>query len=560
VFSLFVSVVIVVVAAAAVAVVLMMLFVCQIRIRCAHVLPTHIFCLKHITQTQTIRGVAITSDSVDSSTDYSQVQAVLDEDNILATNFLDQLVADTPKHDNSESEPPDLVLYYEEANTGEDEDSEDFIFETVYSKSINQQSIRGVVPITSDSVKDADSAFPPVEDIVDTNYLHELVESANSDSPLIKGVQDYHREVNIDVEFPYGTSLSIDIESKYSSRRGTKNNICAVVSGSDGKPMIKNSIDGGNDSHEGINGCEYIRCAFHAMFLGNSDGCGCELEIGFDWLHYHLSVRGCDCFRITEFEPKGAKPDEGLVWPCLDTGCRYAPQMKIHVAPNSVSVNSSGDSKVDEAVHDVVLAATNNFDFKDQLVDAALKSSKSESELALYDEEVRSEDEDDSDVRVEDELLEFDEYSNDSSHIMSMLSDDPINIDVQFPPGTSLSIEYKHTFGDISQICEVQSDGDNIIIRNAAPDGVDVCSYIRCIFHVVFPGHSDGCSCDLQTEYDHYWHLHVVGCDCFQVVDIVSSIPGKPVPKDRNVWPCQGYTCYGMEVYPPQMKVITAAK
>ena len=113
-------------AAAAVAVVLMMLFVCQIRIRCAHVLPTHIFCLKHITQTQTIRGVAITSDSVDSSTDYSQVQAVLDEDNILATNFLDQLVADTPKHVNSESEPPDLVLYYEEANTGEDEDSEDF--------------------------------------------------------------------------------------------------------------------------------------------------------------------------------------------------------------------------------------------------------------------------------------------------------------------------------------------------------------------------------------------------------------------------------------------------
>ena len=210
--------------------------------------------------------------------------------------------------------------------------------------------------------------------------------------------------------------------------------------------MIKNSIDGGNDSHGGINGCEYIRCAFHAMFLGNSDGCGCELEIGYWKSRYHLSVRGCDCFHITEFEPKDAKPDEGLVWPCLDTGCRYAPQMKIHVAPNSVSVNSSGDSKVDEAVHDVVLAATNNFDFKDQLVDAALKSSKSESELALYDKGLKSEDEDDSDVRDEDELLEFDEYSNDSSHIMSMLSDDPINIDVQFPPGTSLSIEYKHTF------------------------------------------------------------------------------------------------------------------
>jgi hypothetical protein len=55
-----------------------------IRIRCAHVLPTH---TKHITQT--IRGVAITSDSVDSSTDYSQVKATLDEDNILATNLWD---------------------------------------------------------------------------------------------------------------------------------------------------------------------------------------------------------------------------------------------------------------------------------------------------------------------------------------------------------------------------------------------------------------------------------------------------------------------------------------
>jgi hypothetical protein len=230
--------------------------------------------------------------------------------------------------------------------------------------------------------------------------------------------------------------------------------------------------------------------------------------------------------------------------------------MKIHVAPNSVSVNSSGDSKVDEAVRDVVLAATNNFDFKDQRADATLKSSKSESELALYDKGLKSEDEDDSDVRDEDELLEFDEYSNDSSHIMSMLSDDPINIDVQFPPGTSLSIEYKHTFGGISQICEVQSDGDNIIIRNAAPDGVPyVCnSYIRCIFHVVFPGHSDGCRCDLQTETT--WHLHVVGCNCFHVVDIVSSYPGGHLPEDRNVWPCSQWpSCK----FAPQLKVIAAA-
>jgi hypothetical protein len=514
---------------------------------------------------------------------------VLDEDNILATNFLDQLVADTPKHVNSESEPPDLVLYYEEANTGEDEDSEDFIFETVHSKSINQQVIRGVVPITSDSVKNADSAFfPPVEDIVDTNYLHELVESANSDSPLIEAVQDmldtnsvvgfedqlvdttYHREVNIDVEFPYETSLSIDIESKYSSGRGFKNNICAVVSGTDGKPMIKNSIDGGNDDNEGINYCEYIRCAFHAMFPGNSDGCGCELEIGYYGLNYHLSVRGCDCFHITGFE--GNDTPKGLVWPCMGTGCSYAPQMKIHVAPNSDSVNSNsdsvnsfGDSKVDEAVHDHVLAATNNFDFKDQLADATLKSAKSESELALYDE--------DSDVRDEDELLEFDDYSPLNK------GGAPINIDVQFPPGTSLSIEYKHAFEDKPQICEVQSDGDNIIIRNAAPQGVDECKggYIRCIFHVVFPGHSDGCRCDLQTEFltdchtkDEekcgYWNLRVVGCGCFQVVDIVSSASWRPVPKDRNVWPCQG-KCYnhaGCDDYacdlPPQMKLITAAK
>jgi hypothetical protein len=174
--------------------------------------------------------------------------------------------------------------------------------------------------------------------------------------------------------------------------------------------------------------------------------------------------------------------------------------MKIHVAPNSVSVNSSGDSKVDEAVQDVVLATTNNFDFKDQVVDATLKKANSESELFFYDKGLKSEDEDDSDVRDEDELLEFDEYS-DSSHIMSMLGlgiwygDDPLNVDVQFPPGTSISIEYKHAFKDRSQICKVQSDGDNVIIRNAAPDGVatngekyQCASYIRCIFHVVFPG------------------------------------------------------------------------
>ncbi len=87
-------------------------------------------------QTQTIRGVAITSDSVDSSTDYSQVQAVLDEDNI----------------------PP--------------------VEDTVDTNYLNEL------------VESANGAFPPVEDIVAANYLHELVESANGAFPLVEAVQD----------------------------------------------------------------------------------------------------------------------------------------------------------------------------------------------------------------------------------------------------------------------------------------------------------------------------------------------------------------------------------
>jgi hypothetical protein len=50
------------------------------------------------------------------------------------------------------------------------------------------------------------------------------------------------------------------------------------------------------------------------------------------------------------------------------------------------------------------------------------------------------------------------------------------------------------------------------------------------------------------------------------VVDIVSSIPGKPVPKDRNVWPCQGLHhddnfCSDplSNKFAPQMKLIAAA-
>ena len=107
--------------------------------------------------------------------------------------------------------------------------------------------------------------------------------------------------------------------------------------------------------------------------------------------------------------------------------------MKMHVAPNSDSVNSSGDSKVDEAAQDDVLAANNNFDLEDQLADATLKSAKSESELFFYAKGVKSEDEDDLDIIDED-------------YVRDKYGDFPINIDVQFPPGTSLSIEYKHTF------------------------------------------------------------------------------------------------------------------
>jgi hypothetical protein len=49
------------------------------------------------------------------------------------------------------------------------------------------QTIRGVA-ITSDSVKNADSAFSPVEDTVDTNYLNELVESANGAFPPVEDI------------------------------------------------------------------------------------------------------------------------------------------------------------------------------------------------------------------------------------------------------------------------------------------------------------------------------------------------------------------------------------
>ncbi|KAL7434279.1 hypothetical protein ACHAXM_008990 [Skeletonema potamos] len=356
----------------------------------------------------TIRGgVAITSES---STDYFQVKDMLDEDNILATNIGDQLVlGETRLKDvNSESEPdhgskPDLVFYHEgaSASTGEDEDSELFNFETVHSNSIKQQSIRGGVAITSDSVdsssdysqvkavledttnvavnfgdhlvedtlkEDVNSEFKPdlvfyhegasaskfeTEHSNSINSLHEDEMGIKSFLDLNEGNEDLisvtltDREINIDLEFPHGTSLSII------SHDGTilkTHQVCDVALGTDNKPMIANR------AKYGLGAKDWIQCAFHVVFPGHSDECDCKLKIAnesffcksdtspigpFLVYQHTLYVDGCDCIHITAFEPPGETPKEGLVWPCgvdprkhFCPGCYYAPQMKLIVASN----------------------------------------------------------------------------------------------------------------------------------------------------------------------------------------------------------------------------------
>jgi len=324
---------------------------------------------------------------------------MLDEDNILATNIGDQLVlGETRLKDvNSESEPdhgqkPDLVFYHEgaSASTGEDEDSELFNFETVHSNSIKQQSIRGGVAITSDSVdsssdysqvkavledttnlavnfgdhlvedtlkEDVNSEFKPdlvfyhegasaskfeTEHSNSINSLHEDEMGIKSFLDLNEGNEDLisvtltDREINIDLEFPHGTSLSII------SHDGTiwkTHQVCEVALGTDNKPMIANRAE------YGLGPGDWIQCAFHVVFPGHSDECDCKLRIANyyrekSWRYRHiLYVDGCDCIHITAFEPPEETPKEGLVWPCgVDPyhcgGCYFAPQMKLIVASN----------------------------------------------------------------------------------------------------------------------------------------------------------------------------------------------------------------------------------
>jgi hypothetical protein len=152
------------------------------------------------------------------------------------------------------------------------------------------------------------------------------------------------REVNVDLEFPYGTSLKVlnghQLPCVYSfgsicfSTRQT----CEVRAGTNGKPMIKYDAPDGIKEWTDYPYC--ISCAFHVVFPGHSDGCDCRLETyshsrgGLRVIdYYHVDVTGCDCLRITGFECDSGCPT-GLVWPCQDNGCFYAPQMKIHVDAN----------------------------------------------------------------------------------------------------------------------------------------------------------------------------------------------------------------------------------
>ncbi len=151
----------------------------------------------------------------------------------------------------------------------------------------------------------------------------------------------------------------------------------------------------------------------------------------------------------------------------------------------------------------------------------------SKSELALYDEGA-SEDED---------FLE---------------SGREVNVDIRFPEGTQVHVNRhsSHFSSSGTQICEVQNDGTKKMIKNSAPDGLDVCDYIHCEFSVVFPGHSDGCDCKVTIQYGclNSWFCALSGryklrtyeCGCFHVTDIVGG-EGTPsaIPKGRNEWPCK---------------------
>jgi hypothetical protein len=222
------------------------------------------------------------------------------------------------------------------------------------------QTIRGVVITTSDSVESAngDGAFPNeveiVEDILDTSSdPQDLIESASSitlfplfpqvesdavKDSLVTNFEDQRigvtvsltdKEVNIDLEFPYDTSLSIIGQSGniWDSHR-----ICDVRLGTDNKPMIANR------AKYGLSDYDFIECAFHVVFPGQADpdGCDCDLNTRYhrDIGKYFLNLYGCDCLSITNIEGdwQPGIPESRDQWPCYyDGGCEFAPQLKLIV-------------------------------------------------------------------------------------------------------------------------------------------------------------------------------------------------------------------------------------
>jgi len=206
------------------------------------------------------------------------------------------------------------------------------------------QTIRGVAITSSDSVEDANSAFSPVEDTVDTNYLHELVKSARDTAQSIRGVaviSDFVESANgaaspyddcgqdplyVDVEFPTGTSLKIvDQHSKCFKFHECK------VSGH----MISNAAQCQiSDLEYGTCETGEIICSFHVVFPGHSDGCDCTIKTTAAWKYHFSASDTCnDCFHIVGIYGSSAVP-EGNVWPCGGDGCWREPKMLVMVNPN----------------------------------------------------------------------------------------------------------------------------------------------------------------------------------------------------------------------------------
>jgi len=148
--------------------------------------------------------------------------------------------------------------------------------------------------------------------------------------------------------------------------------------------------------------------------------------------------------------------------------------------------------------------------------------------------------------------------------------DKEVNIDLEFPYDTSLSIiGQSGNILDSHRICDVWPGTDNKpMIANRAKYGLSDLDFIECAFHVVFPGHSDGCDCDLTTRYEYLsvtafgiYRLYVHGCDCLSITNIEGDWQ-YGIPESRDGWPCYvdefspGFVCD----WAPQLKLIVAPK